>query len=103
MANEIQIFNFESNKKIRVIEKNNEPYFVVKDICNVLGIKNSRDAIKQLDDDEKGVVLTDTLGGKQTMRVVSEAGLYSLIFQSRKPTAKFFLRWFTHEVLPTIR
>lgn len=80
-----------------------EPWFVAKDVCQVLGISKSRDAISRLDDDERGALLMDTPGGKQTMATVNESGLYNLIFQSRKPVARKFKRWVTSEVLPSLR
>lgn len=85
------------------MDQNGEPWWVAKDVCEVLAISNSRDALNRLDDDEKGVVITDTLGGPQEMAIINEAGLYSLILTSRKPEAKEFKRWVTHEVLPSIR
>lgn len=102
--NEISVFNFQ-NKNVRVVtDDNGEPWFVAKDVCNVLEIKNSRDTLnKCLDADEKGVDTIYTPGGNQEMAIVSEAGLYSLIIRSRKPEAKAFKRWVTHEVLPSIR
>ena len=78
----------------------------VSDVCRVLEIENSSQAVSRLDDDEKGVTTNDPLrgnGGKQTCRTVNESGLYSLIFTSRKPQAKAFKRWVTKEVLPAIR
>ncbi|USK48884.1 phage antirepressor KilAC domain-containing protein [Bacillus sp. CMF12] len=102
MANDLQIFKYVNNE-IRTISKNNDVWFVAKDVCDVLEIKNSRDAISRLDSDEKGVVSTDTLGGKQELTVVNEPGLYTLILGSRKQEAKQFKRWITHNVLPTIR
>lgn len=80
-----------------------EPYFVAKDICDALDIRNHRDALSRLDDDEKGVASTDTLGGKQDVSTVNESGLYRLIMRSDKPEAKPFQKWVTSEVLPTIR
>jgi prophage antirepressor-like protein len=103
MANDLQIFKYVNNNEIRTISKNNDVWFVAKDVCDVLEIKNSRDAISRLDSDEKGVVSTDTLGGKQELTVVNEPGLYTLILGSRKQEAKQFKRWITHNVLPTIR
>lgn len=88
---------------VRVIERNGEPWFVGKDVCNVLDIGNNRQAMTYLDDDEKGVIINDTLGGCQHMTIISESGLYSLVLRSRKPEAKVFKRWVTHEVLPAIR
>ncbi len=88
---------------VRTLLKGGLPWFVGADVCSVLDIANKSDAITRLDDDEKGVATTDTLGGKQEMTVVSESGLYSLIFTSRKQQAKAFRRWVTSEVLPSIR
>lgn len=103
MNNQLQIFENQEFGKVRVIIKEGEPWFVAKDVCDCLGITNSRDALSRLDNDEKGVALTDTLGGKQEMRIVNEAGLYALVLSSKKPEAKKFKRWITHEILPTIR
>ena len=98
----IQFF-YEGNKPIRSVLVNDDPWFVAKDVCDVLDIANSRDAVGRLDDDERGVVSTDTLGGNQEMQAVNESGLYSLVLGSRKPEAKAFKRWITHEVIPSIR
>lgn len=103
--NQITPFNYGDNL-IRVVndETTGEPLWVAKDICKVLEINNHRDALSRLDDDEKnGVVLTDSMGREQKATAVNESGLYSLILSSRKPEAKPFKRWVTHEVLPTIR
>ncbi|MCQ5364752.1 BRO family protein [Anoxybacillus salavatliensis] len=97
-----QVFTY-GETQVRTVVQSGEVLFVGKDVCDVLEIKNSRDALGRLDEDEKGVVLIDTPGGKQQMLCVNEAGLYSLILTSRKPEAKQFKRWITHEVLPTIR
>lgn len=97
-----QVFTY-GETQVRTVVQSGEVLFVGKDVCDVLEIKNSRDALRRLDEDEKGVVLIDTPGGKQQMLCVNEAGLYSLILTSRKPEAKQFKRWVTHEVLPTIR
>jgi anti-repressor protein len=86
-----------------VKDSGGEPWFVARDVCAALEIKNMSDALGKLDEDEKGVALTDTLGGTQRMSTVSEPGLYSLIMRSRKPEAHAFKRWVTHEVLPSIR
>ncbi|ARF67069.1 phage repressor protein/antirepressor Ant [Paenibacillus larvae subsp. pulvifaciens] len=99
---QLQVFNF-TGKDVRVIMKDGHPWWVAKDVCDVLGIKNNRDALSRMDEDEKGVVSIDTLGGAQQMQVLNESGLYSLILGSRKPEAKQFKRWVTHEVLPAIR
>lgn len=78
-------------------------WFMAKDVCGVLGIENSRDAVSSLDEDEKGVAIVDTPGGAQQMTTVSESGLYSLIFRSRKENARAFRKWITSEVIPSIR
>ncbi len=95
-------FNFVA-QSIRVIMRGDEPWFVTADVCSALTIANSRDAVSKLDDDEKGVANTDTLGGNQELSIINESGLYSLILTSRKPEAKKFKKWVTSEVLPAIR
>lgn len=100
--NELQIFSYEG-KEVRTIQRDGEPWWVLKDVCDVLEIGNSRDVTARLDEDEKGVDIIDTLGGKQELTVISESGLYNVILLSRKPEAKKFKRWVTHEVLPQIR
>lgn len=101
--NELQIFKSHEFGEIRTTIQNGEPWFVAADVCKALDIENNRKATNRLDDDEKGVTSSDTLGGKQNLTIVNEAGLYSLVLGSRKPEAKAFKRWITHEVLPTIR
>lgn len=101
--NQIVAFDFESHNVRIVLDGHGQPQFVGTDVCEALAIRNSRDAITRLDDDEKGVATTDTLGGPQEVVVINESGLYSLILTSRKPEAKRFKRWVTHEVLPSIR
>ena len=99
-----KFFEHEQFGEIRFIQQNGELWFVAADVCRALDIQNSRDVVaKQLDDDEKGVATIYTLGGAQQMNIISEPGLYRLIFMSRKPEAKKFKRWVTHEVLPSIR
>lgn len=88
---------------VRVAGTADAPMFCATDVCAVLSIANSRDALNALDEDEKGVALTDTPGGRQQMLHVTESGLYHLIFKSRKAAAKRFRRWVTDEVLPEIR
>lgn len=88
--------------KLRVIDAGGgESWFVARDVTDALGL--DRTAVRKLDDDEKGVRLTHTLGGEQEISIVSEPGLYKLVMRSRKPGAKAFQRWVTHEVLPSIR
>ena len=96
----VKVFN---DRPVRIIEKDGDPWFVAKDVCDVLELSNPRTSLSLLDDDEKGVHSMDTLGGIQDMTTVNEPGLYSLILRSRKPGAKVFKRWITHEVLPSIR
>lgn len=100
----VQPFDFKGNQVRILTDKKGEPWFVAKDVCNVLGITNNRDAISELDTDEKNtVVITDGIPGNPNKTIVSEAGLYRLVMKSRKPEAKEFQRWVTHEVLPSIR
>ena len=102
--NEIQTFESDQFGTVRALRgEDGEVMFVAKDVCAALEVKNSRDALARLDDDEKGVVLTDTPGGEQQMQAVNEAGLYVLVLSSRKPEARAFKRWVTHEVLPALR
>ncbi|WP_259320996.1 BRO family protein [Phocaeicola plebeius] len=105
MTGQVEVFNFSQEKApIRVQLINSEPWFVAKDVCEVLEHSNHKMAIKSLDEDEvSSVYLIDTMGRKQETKVVSESGLYSLIFQSRKAEAKKFRKWVTSEVLPSIR
>ena len=98
----IQIFEYQNNK-VRTVDVDGEAWFVLKDVCAVLGISNNRMAADRLDDDEKGVSLIDTLGGKQEMVIVNESGLYHVILRSDKPEAAPFRRWVTNDVLPAIR
>lgn len=101
--NEMQIFEREEFGQMRTTTIDGEPWFVAADVCRALEIGNSRQAVARLDDDEKGVISTDTLGGKQEITIINEPGLYTLVLGSRKPEAKAFKRWITHEVLPSIR
>ena len=98
-----QEFSHQDFGTIRSLLKNGQPWFVAADVCKALEIGNSRQATSRLDADEKGVISTDTPGGAQTMTIVSEPGLYTLILGSRKPEAKAFRRWITHDVIPAIR
>lgn len=102
--NEIQTFTSDQFGQVRAVRSEvGEPMFVAKDVCAALGLGNSRQALSRLDDDEKGVISTDTPGGEQQMQAVNEAGLYVLVLSSRKPEARAFKRWVTHEVLPALR
>lgn len=87
---------------VRVIERNGEPWFVGKDVCAVLGIKDHAQALDALDDDEKGGYTIPTIKGEREAICISAPGIHNLAFRSRKPEAKRFRRWVTHEVLPAI-
>jgi prophage antirepressor-like protein len=101
--NQLKVFANPTFGSIRTLNIDGEPWFVASDVCKALGIANNRDAVARLDEDEKGVALTDTLGGVQNLTTVNEPGLYALVLSSRKPEAKAFKRWITHEVIPSIR
>ena len=91
------------NLPIRIIEISGETWWVLKDVCNVLGISHINDTVKRLDEDEVGQTeVIDSMGRKQTAYVVNESGIYSVILRSDKPQAKSFRRWVTHNVLPEI-
>jgi anti-repressor protein len=102
MSTDVVIFDFESSL-VRIVAQDGAPWFVLPEVCRFLGISNSSDAGRRLDDDEKGVATVDTLGGPQEVVIVSESGFYSLVMRSRKPEAKRFKKWVTAEVLPAIR
>lgn len=97
---DLQIFKNHTFGNVRVIEQGGEPWFVAKDVCDCLEIKNTTDALKRLDDDERARF---NLGRQGETNIVNEYGLYSLVLSSRKPEAKEFKRWITHEVIPSIR
>lgn len=102
-STELTVFTAPSGDRLRVILRDDEPWFVASDVCAALDIANPRDAVSTLEPDEKGVGSTDTPGGIQRKTIVSEPGLYALILRSRKPEAKAFRRWVLHDVLPTIQ
>lgn len=101
---QLKIFENEEFGSIRTVTRDGEVWFVGKDVAEALGFTNSRDAIAtHVFDDDKGVEIIDTLGGKQKMTAINESGLYALVFGSRLESAKRFKRWVTSEVLPAIR
>lgn len=103
MNNVINFFSYQQ-KQVRVIIKDGEPWWVAKDVCDILEINNSRQAITRLDEDEKNtVIINDGTSGNPNKTIINEPGLYTLILTSRKPEAKEFKRWITHEVIPSIR
>ena len=100
-AENIQIFRHERFGEMRVVNRDGEPWFVAADVCRALEV--DRTQARRLDEDEKGVCSIHTPGGTQAVTIISEPGLYSLALGSRKPEAKAFKRWVTHEVIPAIR
>ena len=101
--NNIQVFSNQHFGRVRVVMRDSEPWFIAADVCQALDIGNNRQALSRLDADEKGVIISDTLGGKQSMTAVNVPGLFVLVLGSRKAEAHKFQRWITHEVLPAIR
>ena len=105
--NDIQVFDFEDNA-VRVVDIDGEPWFVAADVCRVLELSNPSKACADLDDDEAALTSSYSRSSngteqKRDMLIISESGLYNLIFRSRKPEAKKFRKWVTAEVLPSIR
>ena len=100
---DLQIFNNDRFGQVRIVPVDGELMFVAKDVCDCLEITKYRDAISRLDSDERGSVKLDTPGGKQDIAAINEYGLYNLVLSSRKPEAKEFKRWITHDVIPAIR
>ena len=101
--NDLQIFNYQDTP-VRTVAVDDEPWFVLADLCKVLGIANPSDVASRLDDDALGTAeVIDSLGRKQNARTVNEGGMYEVVFLSRRPSAKDFKRWVTREVLPAIR
>ena len=103
MKNKLMTFESETFGKVRTLTIGGEAWFVAADVCKALELGNPSMTVERLDDDEKGISTIDTLGGKQRMAIINEPGLYSLVITSRKPEAKAFKRWITHEVIPAIR
>lgn len=103
MENNLMIFENPEFGAVRSILIDGEPWFVAADVCKALEIEKTNRALSRLDDDEKGAHSVSTPGGRQRMSIISESGLYSLILGSRKPEARAFKRWITHEVIPSIR
>ena len=105
--NEVTTFDFLSNDQtwpVRIVIVNGEPWWVAKDVCDVLGISDARKSVRLLDEDERNTIpVIDALGRTQSTFVVNEPGLYTLVIRSRKPAAQRFKRWVTHDVLPQIR
>lgn len=105
-TDKVKVFSNEDFGNVRTVIKDGEPWFVAADVCRALDIGNSSQAISRLDEDEKMNTLISNEGkkrGNPNMTVVNEPGLYTLILSSRKPEAKAFKRWITHDVIPSIR
>lgn len=107
MENNVQIFNNEEFGKIRVVNVNNEPWFVGKDVAESLGYRSGKAPVNavanHVDPEDKGVTEMMTPGGRQNVTIINESGVYALVFSSKLESAKRFKRWVTSEVLPTIR
>ena len=100
MENKLMVFENEAFGKVRTLNLNGEPWFVAVDVCSVLDLSNPTIAVSRLDEDERAKF---NLGRQGDATIVNEPGLYTLVLGSRKPEAKAFKRWITHEVLPNIR
>lgn len=116
--NEIKVFENQQFGQVRSIVKDGEPWFVAADVCNYFGVTNRNRVMQDIDKDEKGGTQIDTPGGKQTVTIINESGLYSLLFAlqpqkargvseeyilERQEQLRQFKRWITHEVIPAIR
>ena len=104
--NELKIFEKAEFGSVRVVEHNGEPWFVAKDVCEVLGLGNVTEALRGLDEDEKGYFkfLKEPLRkAESNLLIISESGLYALVFRSHKPEARAFSKWVRGDVLPTYR
>lgn len=103
MENNLQVFNY-NDSAVRTVQKDGEPWFVLKDVCEVLGIADHKTVSRRLEEDEVCLTpLTDSIGRQQETSIISESGLYTVILRSDKPEAKPFRKWVTSEVLPSIR
>lgn len=104
MGTGIQTFNFNDTPVRTLTDESGEPWFVLKDCMNILGLGNPTETVKMFDDDEFSTTeVIDSIGRRQQAYIISEPGLYELVMKSRKPEARAFKRWATHEVLPSIR
>lgn len=100
--NDLQIFIY-GGEQLRTVQRPDGLWWVLRDVCQVLGLTTPARVAERLDEDEKGVSLIHTPGGDQKITIINEPGLYAVILRSDKPEAKAFKRWVTHEVLPSIR
>jgi prophage antirepressor-like protein len=97
-----EIFEYEG-RGVRIVGAQDKPLFVAADVCRILGIGNASQAVARLDDDEHRLISTEGVANGRPVQAVTESGLYSLVLGSRKPEARSFKRWVTHQMLPTIR
>ena len=102
MSEQIAIFSY-IGQDVRTVTVDGQPWWVATDVATILGYRNAPDALRHVDEDDKGVAKLRTLGGAQDLRTINEAGLYSLVLRSNRPEAREFKRWITHTVLPEIR
>lgn len=101
--NRMQVFNNDQFGSVRTVVKDGEPWFVAADVCKALEIGNPTDVMRRLDDDERTLVSIEGASNTLPVNVINEPGLYAVVLGSRKPEAKAFKRWITHEVIPIIR
>ena len=103
-ANAIKTFTFPmTSTSVRITDQNGDPWFIAKDVCEILGLSNPSQSLSYLDDDERCLISNEALRVNGPVAIVNESGLYSLILKSRKPEAKAFKKWVTKDVLPSIR
>lgn len=101
--NELQVFTYK-NSEVRTVERDGEPWFVLKDVCEVLALGSPHKVAERLDEDERNQIpVIDSIGRQQETTVINESGLYNVVLRSDKPEAKPFRKWVTSEVLPSIR
>lgn len=104
MNNELTVFENEMFGKVRVIDRNGEPWFIAADVCKALELEQVTNIMRRLDVDEKALIsIKGITRGNDNVNIINEFGLYNLVLTSRKPEAKEFKRWVTHEVIPAIR
>ena len=95
----LQVYNYEG-AQVQTLERDNDVWFVARDVANILGVTNIRESLRNLDDDEKEVIKIYSPDGIQEVTIINDFGVYTLILRSNKPEAKKFRRWITHDVLP---
>lgn len=100
--NELKVFSYESNE-VRTVIIDGQPWWIAKDVCDVLGVDNVSQALDRIDNDERNTIILNEGIGNPEKAIINESGLYSLVLSSRKPEAKAFKKWITSKVLPSIR